>query len=197
MPTHVSAGGGPGGESLGQGESAYLRLCVRSGCVLPRAGCGGVSGSLPGARCPRPGRAVSAWGPGAETHPRVGMDLVGSSVFCRGSCSRSKLLIFVSAQGCRGSELVSVSQENLWAVTDRGCVLRAGAPATGSHEEAVAPKVGLSPPKPLNPEKQATWQRPQAAQPAGSAGSCPAPTPGPHHTPAGAGVLNRRQEAAS
>lgn len=78
------------------------------------------------------------------------MDLVGSSVFCRGSCSRSKLLIFVSAQGCRGSELVSVSQENLWAVMDRGCGLRAGAPATGSHEEAVAPKVGLSPPRPLN-----------------------------------------------
>ena len=69
------------------------------------------------------------------------MDLVGSSVFCSGSCSRSKLLIFVSAQGRRGSELVSVTQENLWAVTDRGCELRAGAPAAGNREEAMAPKV--------------------------------------------------------
>lgn len=44
------------------------------------------------------------------------MDLVGSSVFCRGSCSLSKLLIFVSSQGCRSSELVPISQENLRAV---------------------------------------------------------------------------------
>lgn len=51
----------------------------------------------------------------------------------------------------------------------------------------MAPKVGLgaalSPPRPLNPEKQAARQKPQAAQPVGSAGSCPAPTARPHHTP--------------
>lgn len=48
------------------------------------------------------------------------MDLVGSSVFCRGSCSLSKLLIFVSSQGCRSSELVPISQENLRAVEPWG-----------------------------------------------------------------------------
>lgn len=53
------------------------------------------------------------------------MDLVGSSVFCSGSCSRSKLLIFVSTQGRRGSELVSVSQENLYGnfLANFSCVL--------------------------------------------------------------------------
>ena len=63
-----------------------------------------------------------------------------------------------------------------WAPgTDRGCELRAGAPAAGSREEAAAPKVGLgatlSPTRPLNPEKQAAWQRTHATQTAGSAGS--------------------------
>lgn len=48
-----------------------------------------------------------------ETHPLTGTDLVGTNVFCRGSCSRSELLVFVTSQGCRGSALVSVSQENL------------------------------------------------------------------------------------
>lgn len=125
MPTHVGAGGGPGGalqrDSLGQGKCLciFAFVCGVWGCP-PCAGCVGVSASLPGARRTRPRRAVFAWGPGAETHPRTGMDLVGSSVFCSGSCSRSKLLIFVSTQGRRGSELVSVSQENLWVVTDRG-----------------------------------------------------------------------------
>ena len=80
MPTHVGAGGGPGGalqrDSLGQGKCLCIFAFV----------CG-------------------VW---------------GCSVFCSGSCSRSKLLIFVSTQGRRGSELVSVSQENLWVVTDRG-----------------------------------------------------------------------------
>lgn len=47
------------------------------------------------------------------TYPLTGMDLVGTSIFCRGSCSRSELFIFVTSQGCRDSELGSVSQENL------------------------------------------------------------------------------------
>ena len=61
----------------------------------------------------------AAWSAGSasdirpETHPLTGMDLVGTNVFCRGSCSRSELLIFVTSQGCRGCALVSVSQENL------------------------------------------------------------------------------------
>lgn len=47
------------------------------------------------------------------TYPLTGMDLVGTNIFCRGSCSRSELFIFVTSQGCRDSELGSVSQENL------------------------------------------------------------------------------------
>lgn len=50
------------------------------------------------------------------THPLTGMDLVGTSVFCRGSWSLSEVLIFVTSQGCRNSVVGSVSQENLqWA----------------------------------------------------------------------------------
>lgn len=42
------------------------------------------------------------------------MDLVGTNIFCRGSCSRSELFIFATAQACRGSNLGSASHENLW-----------------------------------------------------------------------------------
>lgn len=69
VPTHVSAGGGPGGALPNhtvtiRGRAsvrASLHLCVGSGCVAACAGCVGVSVSLPGARCPRPGHAVSVW----------------------------------------------------------------------------------------------------------------------------------------